>query len=158
MTDNTLNINTRFNADEIRQSVGGTVSVSDKAEEVIRLKDQGVRRALHELGWLSPEEGQELRETARLAERFARAKGRHHSQHAACDLMEHLGLPCVRTGEEAPQPTPEAWMYQHDETGQIGFVDQWQIDNGFEKNNPRLHIICPLYRHPPGTGGGDADE
>ncbi len=39
-----------------------------------------------------------LRETARLAERFARAKGRHHSQHAACDLMEHFGLPCVRPG------------------------------------------------------------
>ncbi|MDR5867981.1 DUF883 domain-containing protein [Halomonas koreensis] len=94
-------------------------------------------------------ENARLRETARLAEHFARAKGRHHSQHAACDLMEHLGLPCVRPGEEAPQPTPEAWMYQHDETGQIGFVDQWQIDNGFEKNNPRLHIICPLYRHPP---------
>ncbi len=42
-----------------------------------------------------------LRETARLAERFARAKGRHHSQHAACDLMEHFGLPCVRPGGES---------------------------------------------------------
>ncbi|WP_069384008.1 hypothetical protein [Halomonas caseinilytica] len=40
----------------------------------------------------------ELEETARLAERFARAKGRHHSQQAACDLMEHFGLPCVRPG------------------------------------------------------------
>lgn len=45
-------------------------------------------------------EDAELRETARLAERFARAKGRHHSQHAACDLMEHFGLPCVRPGAQ----------------------------------------------------------
>lgn len=37
-----------------------------------------------------------LRETARLAEAFARAKGRYHSQQAACDLMEHFGLPCFR--------------------------------------------------------------
>lgn len=41
-----------------------------------------------------------LRETVRLAERFARAKGRHHSQHAMCDLLEHFGLPCVRPGDE----------------------------------------------------------
>ena len=41
-----------------------------------------------------------LRETARLAERFAKAKGRHHSQHAMCDLLEHFGLPCTRPGED----------------------------------------------------------
>ncbi|MBW5801140.1 hypothetical protein [Halomonas elongata] len=46
------------------------------------------------------EEIERLRETARLAERFARAKGRHHSGHAACDLMERFGVPCVRPGDE----------------------------------------------------------
>lgn len=44
---------------------------------------------------------------------------------------------------------PEAFMYQHEETGVIGFVDVQQIEWGFEKNNPRLHVICPLYRSPP---------
>lgn len=45
-------------------------------------------------------------QTARLAERFARAKGRYHSQHAMCDLMDHLGLPCTRPGREALDPLP----------------------------------------------------
>jgi hypothetical protein len=45
---------------------------------------------------------------------------------------------------------PEAWMWQHEETGRTGFVDQFQIDNGFEQANPRLQIICPLYRDPDG--------
>lgn len=47
---------------------------------------------------LTPDELTVLRETARLAERFACVKGRHHSQHAMCDLMEHFGMPCVRPG------------------------------------------------------------
>ncbi len=51
------------------------------------------------------EEVEHLRETARLAERFARAKGRHHSQQAMCDLLDHFGLPCVRPGEETEMAT-----------------------------------------------------
>jgi hypothetical protein len=43
---------------------------------------------------------------------------------------------------------PVAYMYQHEETGNIGFIDQWQVDNGFEKNNPRLKIITSLYTSP----------
>jgi hypothetical protein len=42
---------------------------------------------------------------------------------------------------------PIAYMYQHDETGRIGFVDPQQIEWGFEKANPRLHIVAPLYRN-----------
>lgn len=90
-----------------------------------------------------------LRKIERLARTFANAKGRYHSQQAMCDLLNHFGKPCVRPSNEDPKISPEAWMYQHEETGQIGFVDQWQIDNGFEEHNPRLHVICPLYRHPP---------
>ncbi|MDC8803880.1 hypothetical protein PRZ61_10580 [Halomonas pacifica] len=52
-----------------------------------------------------PEELERLRETARLAERCAKSKGRHHGQHAMCDLMEHFGLACVRPGEDAPGVT-----------------------------------------------------
>lgn len=43
---------------------------------------------------------------------------------------------------------PVAYMYQHEETGNIGFIDQWQVDNGFQKNNPRLKIITSLYTSP----------
>lgn len=35
-------------------------------------------------------------------------------------------------------------MYQHEETGVTGFVDQQQVDWGFEKNNPRLHLCGEL--------------
>ena len=38
-------------------------------------------------------ENDRLREIARLAERFARARGRYHSQNAAYDLMEAFNLP-----------------------------------------------------------------
>jgi len=43
---------------------------------------------------------------------------------------------------------PVAWMYQHNETGRIEFVDQWQIDNGWSELNPRLEIVTPLYKSP----------
>lgn len=42
-------------------------------------------------------------------------------------------------------PEPESFMYQHEDTGQIGYVDPWQIANGFEAANPRLQVIGPLY-------------
>ncbi len=50
----------------------------------------------------------------------------------------------------AAQPVgePVVWMYQHDETGRIGFVDTWQKGNGFEAANPRLKIVAPLYTRP----------
>lgn len=44
---------------------------------------------------------------------------------------------------------PEAWLFQHEDTGQVHFVEVTQVEWGFEKNNPRLQKICPLYRHPP---------
>lgn len=44
---------------------------------------------------------------------------------------------------------PVAYMWQHDESGRIGFIDQWQVDNGFWESNPRLHLVSPLFTHPP---------
>jgi hypothetical protein len=63
-------------------------------------------------------------------------------------------MSCPKCSPESNAPAverlePEAFMYQHEETGVIGFVDVQQIEWGFEKNNPRLQIICPLYRDPP---------
>lgn len=46
----------------------------------------------------------------------------------------------------AVRPGAEAWIWQHDETGRIGFVDQWQVDRGWQEQNPRLKLIAPLYR------------
>lgn len=42
-----------------------------------------------------------------------------------------------------------AWMWQHDETGRTGFVDQWQVDNGWQANNPRCHLVSALYTAQP---------
>lgn len=43
---------------------------------------------------------------------------------------------------------PVAWMWQHDETGRIGFVDPWQVENGWQANNPRCKLVHPLYTRP----------
>jgi hypothetical protein len=39
-----------------------------------------------------------------------------------------------------------AWMFQNDEVGRIVIADQFQMEEGFVENNPRLRLICPLYR------------
>ena len=43
---------------------------------------------------------------------------------------------------------PVVWMFQHEETGRIMYVDAQQIEWGFEKNNPRLIKVRPAYLHP----------
>ena len=44
---------------------------------------------------------------------------------------------------------PMAWMFQHEETGHTMCVDAQQLELGFEKGNPRLKKIAPLYTNPP---------
>jgi hypothetical protein len=44
-------------------------------------------------------------------------------------------------------------MWQHDETGRIGFVDAQQIEWGWASGNPRCKIIGPLYTHPSPQAG-----
>lgn len=51
-------------------------------------------------------------------------------------------LPAVPS--EVPAGQVVAWMWQHEETGAVGFIDQWQVDNGWQKANPRLQLIRPL--------------
>ena len=43
---------------------------------------------------------------------------------------------------------PVAWSFQHGETGVISIVDVQQVEWGFEKNNPRLLKVGPLYTIP----------
>ncbi len=47
------------------------------------------------------------------------------------------------------QQEPVAWMFQHEETGRTMCVDAQQVEWGFEKGNPRLKKIAPLYTSPP---------
>lgn len=56
----------------------------------------------------------------------------------------------LRAALEHPQveQEPVAWMFQHDETGRIMYVDAQQVEWGFEQNNPRLIKIRPVYLHP----------
>lgn len=50
-----IRIETTFNSDEIRQTIHGHGCVEDQIiQSVIKLKDEGVRKALIELGWTPP--------------------------------------------------------------------------------------------------------
>jgi hypothetical protein len=47
-----------------------------------------------------------------------------------------------RNGKEAPEV--QAWMWQHEETGNVGFIDVWQVENGWQAANPRCKLVRPL--------------
>lgn len=63
-------------------------------------------------------------------------------------LEDIFGKFAHRFVEKLAKQEPVAWMYQHEETGLVGFVDQYQIDNGFKERNPRLQCYTPLYAAP----------
>ena len=54
-----------------------------------------------------------------------------------------------------PAPAVEeeqvGWMWQHDETGRTGFVNCGQVENGWQKINPRLRLVSRLYTTPQPT-------
>jgi hypothetical protein len=43
---------------------------------------------------------------------------------------------------------PDAWMWQHDETGRTGFIEA-HLSHGWKRMNPRLKLVRPAYFHPP---------
>lgn len=59
-------------------------------------------------------------------------------------VLAKWGNPAV-AGEQV------GWMWQHDETGRTGFVDCWQVENGWQDGNPRLRLISKLYATPQPT-------
>jgi hypothetical protein len=61
-------------------------------------------------------------------------------------VWEHLVAAPGAAPSEAPKPV--AFMWQHEETGNVGFVDPWQVENGWQAANPRLKIVSPLYATP----------
>jgi len=56
---------------------------------------------------------------------------------------------CRYKNRPKPEQEPVAWMFQHDETGRTMCIDAQQLGWGFEKGNPRLKKIAPLYTTPP---------
>ena len=58
-------------------------------------------------------------------------------------------ITAIKEALAQPEQEPVAWMFQHEETGRIMFVDAQQIEWGFEKGNPRLKKISPVYTTPP---------
>ena len=46
---------------------------------------------------------------------------------------------------------PVATAFQHNETGNIIYADKFQMANGFELHNPRLHKVYEVFDHPPGV-------
>jgi hypothetical protein len=61
---------------------------------------------------------------------------------AAADMLEKMRRALhVMTDEQKPV----AWMWQHEETGRTGFVDEWQVAVGWAPQNPRLKLVTPLY-------------
>ena len=53
----------------------------------------------------------------------------------------------ARSAPAAPVelPEPDAYLFQHEETGRTMFVDAQQVEWGFEANNPRLKKISGVY-------------
>ena len=66
--------------------------------------------------------------------------------HEFYDAKESLRY-AIEQAEQAEQE-PVAWMFQHEETGRTMCVDAQQVEWGFEKGNPRLKKIAPLYTAP----------
>jgi hypothetical protein len=69
------------------------------------------------------------------------------STNMAVSGEEAVEVALMLRAQQAPvaQGEPVAWMWQHEETGRTGFVDAWQVEQGWQKNNPRNRIVGPLY-------------
>ena len=68
--------------------------------------------------------------------------------------LDRLRAQVAALSAPAPAPAePVAWMWQHEETGRTGFVDVWQLQNGWRENNPRLAVVTPLYAAPAAPAG-----
>jgi hypothetical protein len=68
----------------------------------------------------------------------------------ALDLLEYArDIERALREKNSKSFEPVAWMFQHEDTGLIDFVDTQQVEWGFEKNNPRWQKFGPVFLHPP---------
>lgn len=63
--------------------------------------------------------------------------------------MKRMALCFANGTAPAPKAEPAAYLFQHEDTGRKMCVDAMQVEWGFEKNNPRLIKVGPLYLAPP---------
>lgn len=62
------------------------------------------------------------------------------------------------SGEYPPLPTPDSYLFQHEETGVTQYVDSQQVEWGFENNNPRLQRIGGAFTEAQMRAYVDADR
>jgi hypothetical protein len=72
----------------------------------------------------------------------------HEINNARADGYERGYMAAKKLYAEPVKQEPVAWLFQHEETGRTLCVDVQQVQWNFEKNNPRLQKIHPLYAAP----------
>ena len=74
--------------------------------------------------------------------------GLYNGLELALSIAENRACKYKQRPKSQPEQEPVAWMFQHDETGRTMCIDAQQLGWGFEKGNPRLKKIAPLYTTP----------
>jgi hypothetical protein len=133
------------NLEDSPSRAGAAVPLTD--ERILELYAQDVRlkKANYQAGVLA----------------FARAIERECRGAAVVAAGNRLDSTSVEVEPPGAPPSeaakPVAYMWQHEETGNVGFVDPWQVENGWQAANPRLRIVSPLFASLP-VGGAPADS
>lgn len=72
-----------------------------------------------------------------------------YSYALAAGFMDlHNAIPLVPLEYKTDASKPVAWMFQHDETGRTVCIDNQQAECGWQQENPRWNLVCPLYATP----------
>lgn len=75
-----------------------------------------------------------------------------YSYALAAGFMDlHNAIPPVPLEYKTDASKPVAWMFQHDETGRITCIDNQQAEWGWQQENQRWNLVCPLYATPQTT-------
>jgi len=110
-------------------------------KEALKLALEALEEAWYHVGTFQPtEKAIDLYDEARTAIKEALA---HTNVDADDTSLERVD----KADENVHEPV--AWMFQHEETGRTVCIDAQQLGWGFEKGNPRLKKIAPLYTTPP---------
>lgn len=79
------------------------------------------------------------------AARVKRAEEILNMLKAVQQAEDHIEQPLEMVAAPVVLPEPEAYLFQHEDTGQTMFVEAQQVEWGFEANNPRLQKISGVY-------------
>ncbi|MDZ4049264.1 MAG: hypothetical protein U1D54_03870 [Limnobacter sp.] len=53
---------------------------------------------------------------------------------------------------------PVAFEFEHEETGEVKFIEAIQVEIGFQEENPRWQLIGPVYPQAPVVAGNPSDQ